>query len=169
MIELRELASDDAIALRNIYGPESTRFLGRGAMDAAEARSCTRDAVAAAGQLPRTLYTLGLTRKGDLLGVVKLRLDRPAATVSYILRADVWGRGYATEGVRRILALGFDHLGLPVVHAKHHPDNPTSGRVLTKAGFTPTGRVSGFETYLARPRQPLRPDGTPSPHQSDRP
>ncbi|MFJ9952439.1 GNAT family N-acetyltransferase [Kitasatospora sp. NPDC091207] len=156
VIGLRELTPDDAIALQNIYGPESTRYLGRGAMDAAEARSCTRDAVAAAGHFPRTLYTLGLARKSDLLGVVKLRLDRPAATVSYILRADAWGQGYATEGARRILALGFGHLGLPVVHAKHHPDNPASGRVLTKAGFTWTGQVSGFETYLARPQQPPR-------------
>ncbi|MFE2723539.1 GNAT family N-acetyltransferase [Kitasatospora sp. NPDC059327] len=157
MIGLRELTSDDAVALQDIYGPESIGFLGRGPMGPAEAGSYAREAMAAADQLPRTVYTVGLARKGDLLGIVKLRLDRPAATVSYILRADAWGRGYATEGVRGILALGFDRLGLPVVHAKHHPDNPASGRVLTKAGFTPTGRVSGFETYLARPRQPPRP------------
>ncbi|MBV6697339.1 GNAT family N-acetyltransferase [Kitasatospora aureofaciens] len=147
MIDLRELAPDDAEALQRIYSPESIKFLGRGPMDAAEARFYAGNAVASAAQTPRTLYMLGLAVDGDLLGVVKLHLERPVATVSYILRADAWGRGYATEGLRRLLALAFGHLGLPALHAKHHPDNPASGRVLMKAGFAPTGSRYGFETY----------------------
>ncbi|WP_327673524.1 GNAT family N-acetyltransferase [Kitasatospora sp. NBC_00458] len=127
MIELRKLAPDDA-----------------------EARYYTRDAAASARQDPRTPYMLGLVGDGDLLGVVKLHRDRPIATISYILRADAWGRGHATEGVRRILALGIGHLGLPKIHARHHPDNPASGRVLLKAGFVLTG-VSEFMTYAFRP------------------
>lgn len=154
MIELRELTPIDAQALQLIYSPESTEYLGRAPMDAPEARFHAGNAAASADQSPRTLYMLGLTAAGDLLGVVKLHLERPPATVSYILRPDAWGRGYATEGLRRLLALAFGQLGLPIVHAKHHPDNPASGRVLVKAGFTHTGRVSGFETYLTRPPRP---------------
>ncbi|MFD7829878.1 GNAT family N-acetyltransferase [Kitasatospora sp. NPDC059803] len=153
MIVLRELTRNDATALQRIYSPESTRFLQRGPMDAAEARSAARDAVASAAQSPRTLYTLGLDFDGDLLGIIKLLLDRPVATLGYILRADTWGKGHATEAVLRILALGFGHLGLPEIHAKHHPDNPASGRVLLKAGFVPTGEHAGFTTYAIRPPQ----------------
>ncbi|MEV7783586.1 GNAT family N-acetyltransferase [Kitasatospora sp. NPDC088351] len=161
MIELRELAPGDAGALLRIYSVEATKHLGRAAMDATEARHYARHAAASAAQSPRTLYMFGLVVDGDLLGVVKLHLDRPVAAVSYILRADAWGRGHATEGVRKILALAFGHLGLPEVHAKHHPDNPASGRVLRKAGFVPTGEHAGFTTYAIRPPQTA--DG-PSPH-----
>ncbi|MFF0292391.1 GNAT family N-acetyltransferase [Kitasatospora sp. NPDC004614] len=152
MIELRELATGDAEALPCIYSAEAVKYLPRAPMDAAEAQCYVRDAIAAAAQVPRTLYVLGLVVDGAIVGVVKLHRDRPVATVSYILRADAWGRGYATEGVRRILALAFDHLGLPEVRAKHHPGNPASGRVLIKAGFVPTGEQAGLPTYAVRPR-----------------
>ncbi|MFE6049903.1 GNAT family N-acetyltransferase [Kitasatospora sp. NPDC056446] len=153
MIELRELAPADVDALLGIYGAEATKYLGRAAMDVAEARYYIRDAAASAELSPRTLYVLGLTVDGDLLGVVKLHCDRPVAAVSYILRPDSWGRGYATEGVRKILALAFGHLGLPEIRARHHPGNPASGRVLLKAGFVPTGEQTGFMTYAIRSPQ----------------
>ncbi|WP_183107095.1 GNAT family N-acetyltransferase [Streptomyces sp. 1114.5] len=147
MIELRELVPGDADALLRIYSAEATKYLGRAPMDAAAARSYARTAEASAASTPRALYTLGLTVSDDLLGVVKLHLDRPVAAISYILRPNAWGMGHATEGVRKILVLAFGHLGLPEVHAKHHPENPASGRVLLKAGFTPTGVAGGFRTY----------------------
>ncbi|MGA5823641.1 GNAT family N-acetyltransferase [Kitasatospora sp. NPDC094028] len=165
MIELRELAPGDAEAVLRIYSAESTKHLGRAPMDAGEARYYARSAAASAAQSPRTLYVLGLVVDGDLVGVLKLHLDRPVAAISYILRADAWGRGYATEGVRKILALAFGHLGLPEVRAKHHPDNPASGRVLAKAGFTPTGTLTGLHTYAIRPPPAVR----PSPHNRSTP
>ncbi|WP_380283650.1 GNAT family N-acetyltransferase [Kitasatospora purpeofusca] len=151
MIELRELEPDDAESVQRIYGPESVRYLGRGPMELRDAQEFVADAVAAAKQSPRTLHTLGLVVDGDLLGVLKLHLDRSAAAISYILRPDSWGRGYATEGVHSILALAFGRLGLPEVHAKHHPDNPASGRVLLKAGFVPSGEHIDCLTYVVRP------------------
>ncbi|MER7674916.1 GNAT family N-acetyltransferase [Kitasatospora sp. NPDC096128] len=163
MIELRELSPEDAGALLRIYSAESTKYLGRAAMDAPEARCRVRDAAASATQSPRTLYVLGLAVDGDLLGVVKLNRGRPVATISYILREDAWGQGYATEGVRQLLALAFGRLGLPEVRAKHHPDNPASGSVLLKAGFAFTGEHSGFLTYAAWPptAHPARPEHPP--------
>ncbi|MEU1285648.1 GNAT family N-acetyltransferase [Kitasatospora sp. NPDC005856] len=171
MIELRELGSGDEESLLRIYSVESTEYLGRAPMDADEACSRVRDVMAAAAQSPRTLYVLGLVVAGDLLGIVKLHRDRPAAAVSYILRADSWGRGYATEGVRNILALAFGRLELPEVRAKHRPDNPASGRVLRKAGFAPIGERNGFITYAIRPpRTPRAPSGrrAPTPKRTSR-
>ncbi|MFD0400124.1 GNAT family N-acetyltransferase [Kitasatospora sp. NPDC127121] len=159
MIELRELTPGDAGAVQRIYGPEPVKFLGRSPLDAADARRYVAHAITSAQRTPRLLHTLGLTVNDDLLGVVKLHLDRAAAALSYILRADAWGRGYATEGVRKALALGLGHLRLPEIHARHHPANPASGRVLLKAGFTPTGEHAGFLTYAIRPAG--RPTGHP--------
>jgi len=146
LIELRELVRSDIEALPRIYSTRAVKHLPRPPMDATEASHYVRSAMAAATLLPRTLYVLGLALDGDLIGVVKLHCDRPVAAISYILRSDAWGRGHATEGVRQILTLAFDHLGLPEVRAKHHPDNPASGRVLLKAGFTPTGERAGLMT-----------------------
>ncbi|WP_406095512.1 GNAT family N-acetyltransferase [Kitasatospora purpeofusca] len=154
MIGLRELTLDDAEAIRRVYGPESVKFLGRAPMDAVEVRSYLADALVSAARSPRTLHTLGLTVDYDLLGVVKLRLERPVAAVSYILRADAWGRGHATEGLRRIVALGVGELGLAEIRARHHVDNPASGRVLLRAGFTRTGARAGFMDYVIRPPSP---------------
>jgi ribosomal-protein-alanine N-acetyltransferase len=163
VIELRELAPGDAGALPRIYSAEAVTYLPRAPMDATEARSYVCDAMASAAQTPRTLYILGLTVDRDLVGVVKLHCDRPVAAISYILRTDTWGRGYATEGIRKILALAFGGLGLPEVRAKHHPDNTASGRVLRKAGFVPTGEHAGFPTYAIHPPQTA---ASPSPRSS---
>ncbi|WP_405003244.1 GNAT family N-acetyltransferase [Kitasatospora purpeofusca] len=154
MIGLRELTLDDAEAVRRVYGPESVGFLDREPMDTVEARKYVADALSSAAHNPRTLHTLGLTVDDDLLGVVKLHLDRPVAAVSYILRADSWGRGYATEGVRIALGLGLGRLGLPEIRAKHRPDNVASGRVLLRAGFTRTGVRAGVMDYVIRPPSP---------------
>ena len=50
-----------------------------------------------------------------------------------------WGRGYATEAGRALLANARDTLRLARLAAGHFLDNPASGRVLTKLGFRPTG------------------------------
>lgn len=53
-----------------------------------------------------------------------------------------WGRGYATEAGRALLATA--RLGLRVkrLDAGHFLDNPASGRVLEKLGFKPTGTIA---------------------------
>ncbi|MGW7446466.1 GNAT family N-acetyltransferase [Kitasatospora sp. NPDC054795] len=168
MIELRELGPYDAKALLRIYSTESTKYLGRPPMDTDEAHHRLRDIVAAAAQSPRTLYVLGLAVDEDLVGVIKLHRHHPVAAISYILRSDAWGRGYATEGVRRLLALAFGHLGLPEVRAKHRADNPASGHVLRKAGFIPTGERSGFMTYtLVSPGPGHKTDRTTTPQAAE--
>ena len=57
-------------------------------------------------------------------------------TIGYSLRADRWGRGYATEAVRALLGLGFTEVGLQEIWASYYDGNAASRRVLEKAGFT---------------------------------
>ncbi|MEO7177409.1 MAG: GNAT family N-acetyltransferase [Allosphingosinicella sp.] len=52
-----------------------------------------------------------------------------------------WGRGYATEAGRAVLATARYGLRLKRLDAGHFLDNPASGRVLEKLGFTPTGTI----------------------------
>ena len=58
-----------------------------------------------------------------------------------------WGLGIATEAGRALIANARDTLRLKRLHAGHFVDNPASGRVLAKLGFTPTGRI--VERYSA--------------------
>jgi RimJ/RimL family protein N-acetyltransferase len=52
-----------------------------------------------------------------------------------------WGRGYATEAGRAVLAAARHSLRLKRLDAGHFLDNPASGRVLEKLGFRPTGKI----------------------------
>jgi RimJ/RimL family protein N-acetyltransferase len=52
-----------------------------------------------------------------------------------------WGRGYATEAGRALIATARHGLRLKHLDAGHFLDNPASGRVLEKLGFTPTGTI----------------------------
>jgi RimJ/RimL family protein N-acetyltransferase len=57
----------------------------------------------------------------------------------YWLARPYWGRGYATEAGRALIANARESLRLKRLVAGHFLDNPASGRVLAKLGFKPTG------------------------------
>ena len=73
----------------------------------------------------------------------KRRLDpgNGPTELGYWITREHWGRGFATEAARAVLRLA-RVLGHRRVLGSHFADNPSSGRVLRKAGFTPTGRTA---------------------------
>ncbi|AJC58491.1 GNAT family N-acetyltransferase [Streptomyces sp. 769] len=137
MIALRNLVPDDVLAVQRIYSGASVTFTRRHNMTRGEATTYVTTAITQARVTPRERWCFGVTVGDDLLGLIKFR-DRGAghATLSYILREDSWGRGYGTDAVRQVIAYAFAATHLDRLSAKHHPDNPASGRVLAKAGFT---------------------------------
>lgn len=60
--------------------------------------------------------------------------------LGYWFTPGAWGKGYATEAARGVLAAA-RAAGIRRVTSGHFVDNPASGRVLRKLGFRPTGRV----------------------------
>jgi RimJ/RimL family protein N-acetyltransferase len=64
--------------------------------------------------------------------------DGGPAELGYWITPDAWGRGYATEAARAVLAMA-DMLRIPELTARHFVDNPASGRVLRKLGFRESG------------------------------
>ncbi len=64
--------------------------------------------------------------------------------LGYWLGRPFWGKGYATEAARLAVRFAFETLGLAVLAAGHFADNPASGRVLQKLGFTYTEDVARF-------------------------
>jgi len=80
----------------------------------------------------------------------------PCVEIGWRLAAEHWGRGYATEGARAVLALAFGELGLDEVVSFTVPANVRSRRVMEKIGMTrdpaddfdhPSARA-GFERHV---------------------
>jgi RimJ/RimL family protein N-acetyltransferase len=61
--------------------------------------------------------------------------------IGYWIAPAHWGQGYATEAGRAVMDIARNGLRLPRLVSGHFIDNPASGRVLRKLGFTPTGQV----------------------------
>ena len=81
----------------------------------------------------------------------------PAVEVGWRLAAEHWGRGYATEAARAVLAYGFEHMALSEIVSFTTVANVRSRRVMDKLGM----RRSPADDFL----HPKIPDGHPQqPH-----
>ena len=101
-------------------------FLARGAEDRAKG----------------VAYPFALIVKAEdaLIGGCGLRLqDDGIFEIGYWLGRPYWGRGYASEGARRVAAFAFRELKAATLSAGWFHDNPASGRVLEKLGAVPAG------------------------------
>ena len=56
--------------------------------------------------------------------------------ISYNLGKKFWGYGYITEALKEALIFTKDVLGIKEVVGRHAVDNPASGKVMEKLGFT---------------------------------
>ncbi len=64
-----------------------------------------------------------------------------AVEIGYWIARPNWGRGIATEACGALVDIA-RALRLPALQAAHFLDNPASGRVLEKLGFSPTGIIA---------------------------
>jgi RimJ/RimL family protein N-acetyltransferase len=84
---------------------------------------------------------------GEMIGFIGLchplwfPAHADAVEVGWRLRRDAWGRGYATEGARQALRVGFEDRGLDEILAFIHPDNHRSAAVADRLGMTHEDRV----------------------------
>jgi RimJ/RimL family protein N-acetyltransferase len=67
--------------------------------------------------------------------------DDSAIEIAYRLPHACWGRGYATEMARAVLAHGFDTLRLERIVGVTYPENEPSQRVLLKLGMRAEGEA----------------------------
>lgn len=59
----------------------------------------------------------------------------------YWIGKPFWGKGFATEAARALLAWWDESMKVSCLSAGRFIDNPASGRVLEKVGFKPNGEV----------------------------
>ncbi len=80
-------------------------------------------------------YLIWARTDGQLLGSTGLGLEPDGhASTGYVLAADAWGKGYATEALVAMVEVATD-IGVRQLYALCHPQHRASWRVLEKCGF----------------------------------
>ncbi|WP_203453757.1 GNAT family N-acetyltransferase [Jiangella aurantiaca] len=145
-LRLRDFRDDDVDGLYALVSDDRlTRTLAFDSLDREQAAGMLRTAVDLAAARPRVEYYLAVTlREGDdvPIGFVRLGLaDVRAGKLGYLIAAEHWGHGYATEAAAAMLDLAFGPLGLHRVSAAIGPDNAASIAVAERLGLVLEGRM----------------------------
>ena len=90
--------------------------------------------------LNSTSIIWGISLKNDprLIGTIGFRrIDKNnlRAEIGYVLSADSWGNGYASEAITAVIKYGFSGMGLHSIEGRVNPDNNDSSKVLLKQKF----------------------------------
>jgi RimJ/RimL family protein N-acetyltransferase len=79
---------------------------------------------------------------GIVVGEIGGAMVGPAvAEIGYAIVGSCWGRGYATDAVRRMVEVARENRSINRLVAHTPVDRPASGRVVAKAGMRPVGEV----------------------------
>lgn len=151
---LRPIATADAVAM-HVYksDPDAVRYVPYPPLELADVER----------RIATTWSNTRFTKEGDavslaveecasgaLVGDVVLfwrsENDR-SGEVGYIFDPRATGRGYATEAVDALLALGFDGLGLHRIVARLDERNTSSARVAERLGFRREARFVESEWF----------------------
>ena len=88
-------------------------------------------------------YLLTLADSGHIVGAASLQFDAHGASLGYIVAAEHWGQGIASEAAAALVDAAWQTDDLYRVWATVDIDNAASARVLVKIGLT-------YEARLAR-------------------
>ena len=90
---------------------------------------------------------------GRLIGIVDyFGVQDSACEIGYAIGSAYWGRGYATEAVRKYLEYLFTVKGIRTVYAAFFTGNEASRRVMEKCGMTYDHFSEKELSYLGRER-----------------
>lgn len=143
-ITLREFRREDVDSALAVVGDERvTQWLSFDTRSRAETSTMIEGAIERAHLDPRTEFYLAVTLPGDdLIGFARLGLDGvKAGKLGYAIRADQWGKGYATDAARTLTNYGFWQLRLHRISAAIGPDNGASVTLVRRLGFQYEGRI----------------------------
>lgn len=144
-VVLREFHPGDIADAHAIIGDDRvTYWLSFDSRPAAAAVEMVEGAIVRAHAKPRSEYYLAIARRSDdaLVGFIRLALSGVrAAKLGYAVKADEWGKGYASEAVGLILSFAFNTLDLHRITAAIGPDNTRSITLVGKYAFQYEGRL----------------------------
>lgn len=78
------------------------------------------------------------------IGLVEVNEKKKAGEIGYCISYDYWGKGIVKEALDKIIEY-LKPIGFARLQAFHDVENPNSGKVLTKCGFTCEGTLYKYE------------------------
>ena len=141
-LTMRQFTEDDADNLFNLNSdPEVMRFLGRPTPLEVLRNAIIPFHLGVYQRLDRLgHWAAENTSDGEFLGWFHFRPgpggDITNVELGYRLRRSAWNHGYATEGSRALINMGFTDLGVQRVYAHTMTLNAASRHVLEKCGLT---------------------------------
>jgi RimJ/RimL family protein N-acetyltransferase len=121
--------------------PEVTRYVGGGVVPREQSDLMSQRLEAHWDTYGFGLWAAVVKASGTMVGFVGLShpmwwpemVER--VEVGWRLARDAWGAGYATEGAREAVAIGFDRLALDEIVSFVHPENTRSLAVTRRLGM----------------------------------
>ena len=154
---LREFGEDDwETVLAYQSDSRYLRYYPWTERDEASVRAFVGGFIAQQDDEPRRVFQLAIvlrTQGERLIGNCGLRVNNPRqleGNIGYELDPDYWGRGYATEAARAILAFGFEQLRLHRIWAECTAENIASAHVLQKLGMQREAQFREHEYFKDR-------------------
>ncbi|MGH8265288.1 MAG: GNAT family N-acetyltransferase [Steroidobacteraceae bacterium] len=134
---LREFVAGDYDAVYAYASdPRVTRYMLYGPRDPMDTREYLNRVIGYQSDQPRTIWEIAVTQRADgaLVGAGDITILKAGeGDLGYMLRHDVWGKGYASEVASALIDAGFRDLGLNRIFSTVSTENTRSMRVLEKA------------------------------------
>jgi ribosomal-protein-alanine N-acetyltransferase len=138
-LNLREFIATDFAAVHAYSSdPRVTRYLFFGPRDEESTADYLEELLASQREQPRTRFELAVeeTASGKLIGACDLSLiESSVVDLGYMLSAEQWGKGYATEIALALVDAAFFDLRAQRVISTVDVNNGASIRVLEKIGM----------------------------------
>jgi RimJ/RimL family protein N-acetyltransferase len=136
---VRHLKEEDLEALHILYSDPAIMEFIRPPLKIEETRKIFDEQLlqyALEPQLGR--YMIVDKKSHEFVGLFMLRknADKEGVEIGYSFRKQDWGKGYATEIVKKGVKYAFESTPFNNIYALTHVRNTNSKKVLTKCGFT---------------------------------
>jgi RimJ/RimL family protein N-acetyltransferase/gamma-glutamylcyclotransferase (GGCT)/AIG2-like uncharacterized protein YtfP len=142
-LRFRSWRGDDLALASALWGdPRVTRWIdARERLDEAAVREKLEKELRLRREHGVQIWPIFEGEAGAHVGGCGLRVRDAVAGVyelGFHLVPSAWGKGYATEASRAVIAFAFERLAASALFAGHHPENAASRRALVKLGFVHT-------------------------------
>lgn len=91
---------------------------------------------------------LAIDLDGKMIGNIGIHpqkdVHRLNAELGYFIGEDYWGKGYATEAIKKMIDYGFENFPINRIFSRPFSSNPASQKVLEKCGFILEARINGI-------------------------
>ncbi|WP_252503863.1 GNAT family N-acetyltransferase [Sporosarcina sp. Marseille-Q4943] len=133
---VHKYASQEKVCQYQPWGPNSEQ----------ESEGFVKQVIKDAKKEPRSRFMFAVIDKesGEMIGAGEINIrdfSNRVGEIAYIVNPQYWGKGYATDLAKLLIAYGFNDLKLHRIFATCDPRNIGSSRVLEKVGLIKEGRM----------------------------